>query len=78
MPLEKAEPAENQKARMKKIKHTVCTVQKIVSDAVGKKGLAHTGVAVEKQVLERIVKVSDKFLRHLIRATCSLTFGESR
>ena len=45
---------------------------------MGKKGLAHTGVAVEKQVLERIIKVSDKFLRHLIRATCSLTFGESR
>ena len=30
---------------------------------MGKKGLAHTGVAVEKQVLERIVKVSEMCIR---------------
>ena len=33
---------------------------------MGKKGLAHTCVAVEKQVLERIIKVSDTFDKYSV------------
>ncbi len=32
--------------------------QKIMSNTVGKKGLAHTGITVEKQILKGTVKIS--------------------
>ena len=47
----------------------MCGLQKLPGNAVGQKRLAHTGAAVEKQVLEPGIKIPDKILRGVIRVS---------
>ena len=56
----------------------MCTLQKLMRNTVGKKGLAHTGIAVEKQILKGIVKASNKVLRKIVSTAGGLAFCESR